>query len=662
MKGIILGNRYELLEKIGEGGMSQVFKARDNKLNRFVAAKILKKEFCNNADIVEKFMGEATAIATLSDNNIVNVLDVGTQADDINYIVMEYVNGKTLKDVIKQVGKMNYETGISVAIQIAKALDCAHRNKIIHRDVKPQNILVTEDGVMKVTDFGIAKSSTSSTITNTSTIMGSAHYLSPEQAKGSFIDCRTDLYSLGVVLYEMVTGVVPFQGDSAVTIALKHIQEEVVPPKTLNSKIPDSLNKLILKAMEKEPSKRYQTAKEMIADLQKIKNNPNAVIGDSDDDNEHTIIMSAVTDDMAKQNNESSAKKSAYTAPKEEEYDDDDDDYYYDDDDDDEDSFFSRKKGLLKKILLGVGCALLIVLLGVGGCKLIGSSSSKEVTVPKLVGMNVDEAKTKLESLNLVLVEAGTEESDEPEGTILKSNIEAGTKVKENTEVRVIISGGATKIKMPDLVEDDLDTATTILKSYGLKISSSTEDYSDDIPKGKIIRQTPEKDTDVDEDTEITVVISKGPKIRKNTVPSVVGMSEEDAKSKIINSGFKVNSVTQKTEDQSQNGIVLGQSVEGGETITAGKTITITVGIYSEPQKNETEDKKQNTNSNNANNNGNTDKNNENTENGSTTGEENNKPESEGPNTETSTKPVGPWDENPSENNSANNSTTRTHN
>lgn len=661
MKGIVLGNRYELLEKIGEGGMSQVFKARDNKLNRFVAAKILKKEFCNNADIVEKFMGEATAIATLSDNNIVNVLDVGTQADDINYIVMEYVNGKTLKDVIKQVGKMNYETGISVAIQIAKALDCAHRNKIIHRDVKPQNILVTEDGLMKVTDFGIAKSSTSSTITNTSTIMGSAHYLSPEQAKGSFIDCRTDLYSLGVVLYEMVTGVVPFQGDSAVTIALKHIQEEVVPPKTLNSKIPDSLNKLILKAMEKEPSKRYQTAKEMIADLQKIKNNPNAVIGDSDDDNEHTIIMSAVTDDMAKQNNESSAKKSAYTAPKEEEYDDDDDDdYYYDDDDDDEDSFFSRKKGLLKKILLGVGCALLIVLLGVGGCKLIGSSSSKEVTVPNLVGMNVDEAKTKLESLNLVLVEAGTEESDEPEGTILKSNIEAGTKVKENTEVRVIISGGATKIKMPDLVEDDLDTATTILKSYGLKISSSTEEYSDDIPKGKIIRQTPEKDTDVDEDTEITVVISKGPKVVKNTVPSVTGLSEEEAKNKLSNSGFRVNVVTQNTEDQTQNGVVLGQSVEGGETITAGKTITITVGLYTAPQKKEPT----NNNSTDKNNNGNSsDKNNTNTENKPENSEENNdKTESEEPNTEASTKPVEPGNEDSSGNNSANNSTTRTHN
>ena len=427
MKGIVLGDRYELLEKIGEGGMSQVFKARDNKLNRFVAAKILKKEFCNNADIVEKFMGEATAIATLSDNNIVNVLDVGTQADDINYIVMEYVNGNTLKDVIKQVGKMNYETGISVAIQIAKALDCAHRNKIIHRDVKPQNILVTEEGLMKVTDFGIAKSSTSSTITNTSTIMGSAHYLSPEQAKGSFIDCRTDLYSLGVVLYEMVTGVVPFQGDSAVTIALKHIQEEVVPPKTLNSKIPDSLNKLILKAMEKEPSKRYQTAKEMIADLQKIKNNPNAIIDDSEDDNEHTIIMSAVTEDMVKAK-ETPAQKTSYTEPKEQKYDDDDDDddYYYDDEDDEE-SFLSSKKGLLKKLILGVGCAVLILILGIGGYKLMGSSSEKEVTLPNLVGMNVDEAKTKLESLNLVLVEAGTEKSDKPEGEILKSNIEAGT-------------------------------------------------------------------------------------------------------------------------------------------------------------------------------------------------------------------------------------------
>ena len=324
MDGIVLGNRYELLEKIGEGGMAEVYKARCNILNRFVAVKILKKEFSNNAEIVEKFKREATAIATLSDNNIVNIFDVGTQ-DDINYIVMEYVKGKTLKDIIKQVGKMNYETAISVAIQIAKALDCAHRNNIIHRDIKPQNILVTEDGIMKVTDFGIAKSSTSETITNTSTIMGSAHYFSPEQAKGSFVDCRTDIYSLGVVLYEMVTGTLPFEADTPVSVALKHIQEEVVPPKNLNSKVPDSLNKLILKAMEKEPIKRYQTAKEMIADLQKIKDNPNASIDKNEEDNDHTIIMSAVTEQIAKQEKVNNKKN-------DEDYE-DDDDYYYEDDD-----------------------------------------------------------------------------------------------------------------------------------------------------------------------------------------------------------------------------------------------------------------------------------------------------------------------------------------
>lgn len=554
MEGIVLGNRYELLEKIGEGGMSQVFKARDNKLNRFVAVKILKKEFCNNADIVEKFMGEATAIATLSDNNIVNVLDVGTQGDDINYIVMEYVNGKTLKDVIKQVGKMNYETGISVAIQIAKALDCAHRNKIIHRDVKPQNILVTEDGVMKVTDFGIAKSSTSSTITNTSTIMGSAHYLSPEQAKGSFIDCRTDLYSLGVVLYEMVTGVVPFQGDSAVTIALKHIQEDVVPPKALNSKIPDSLNTLILKAMDKEPSKRYQTAKEMIADLQKIKNNPNAIIGDDDDDdsNEHTIIMSAVSEEIAKQKSKETAPKVATYSNNQE-----DDDYYYDDDyDDDDESFFAKKKSMLKKILLGVVGVILVIVLGVGGYKALGNRV-KEVTVPNLVGMNVDEAKSTLESMNLVLVEAGTEESDQQEGTIIKSNIEAGTKVKENSQIRVIVSGGLAKVKMPDLVEDDLDTANTILSSYKLKISDTSEEYNSNIPKGKIIRQTPAKDTDVDENTEITVVISKGPKpVVKKPVTNVKKDNEDEDKNKTNTSESEVKEPEKpqtNTETKSDN-------------------------------------------------------------------------------------------------------------
>ena len=246
MNGEILGDRYELIEKVGEGGMAIVYKARDNKLNRYVAVKILKDEYSDNEEIVNKFKKEATAIAKLSDNNIVNVLDVGTQ-DETNYIVMEFVSGKTLKEVIGEFGKVNYETAIAIALQVAKALDCAHRNDIIHRDIKPQNILVTENGLVKVTDFGIAKSSDSATLTNTSTILGSAHYFSPEQARGGFINNRTDIYSLGVVIYEMLTGKVPFEADSPVTIALKHLQEEVVPPKNINSKIPDSLNEVVLK-------------------------------------------------------------------------------------------------------------------------------------------------------------------------------------------------------------------------------------------------------------------------------------------------------------------------------------------------------------------------------------------------------------------------------
>ncbi|OOM78268.1 Stk1 family PASTA domain-containing Ser/Thr kinase [Clostridium sp. BL-8] len=574
MDGIVLGNRYELLEKIGEGGMSEVFKARDNKLNRFVAVKILKNEFCDNPSIVEKFKGEATAIATLSDNNIVNILDVGTQ-EEINYIVMEYVKGKTLKDIIKQVGKMNYETAISVAVQIAKALDCAHRNNIIHRDVKPQNILVTEDGVMKVTDFGIAKFSSSETITNTSTIMGSAHYLSPEQAKGTFIDCRTDLYSLGVVLYEMVTGRLPFQADTAVTIALKHLQEEVVPPKSINSKVPDSLNQLILKAMEKDPIKRYQTAKEMIADLEKIKEDPNALI-EPEDENDHTIIMSAVTEQIPKHEEVKNTR--------DDEYDDEDDDYYYEEDDDDEKSSGKNKKKIIK---IGIVAVLVLVLLGIGvGTYMLktGSVSSKQVQVPDVTGETVDDATKQLQALNLELVNAGKEASDKPEGTITKMNPDAGTMVNEKSQVRVIVSSGTEKSKMPDFREDTLEQAKTILDSMGLKLDDKniTYDYSDDIPKDEIISQTPKKDADIGADDKITVVVSKGPEVKYVQVPSVKGFDEDRAKSTLSNAGLKASVNYQTTENQTDNGKVLFQS--GNDKEKAGTTITITVGSYTPKQ------------------------------------------------------------------------------
>lgn len=645
MNGIILGNRYELLEKIGEGGMSLVFKARCNKLNRFVAVKILKKEFCNNADIVEKFKGEATAIATLSDNNIVNILDVGTQGD-MNYIVMEYVDGKTLKDVIKQVGKMNYETAISVAIQIAKALDCAHRNKIIHRDVKPQNILVTSDGVMKVTDFGIAKSTTSSTITNTSTIMGSAHYLSPEQAKGSFIDCRTDLYSLGVVIYEMVTGALPFEADTAVTIALKHLQEEVVPPKNINSKIPDSLNKLILKAMQKDPNKRYQSAKEMIRDLQKIKDNPDVIIdGVDEDENQNTIIMPAVTQEIKKVND----AKTTSSYLNNDDYEDDDYEEYEDDDYEDEKP--SKLKGKLPKILSICGGVILAIILIFSAVKLFSSVDGKEVEVPNIVGTNIEDAKKKLEALNLVLVEAGKEQSDEEEGTITQSNPEAGTKVKEKSEIRVIVSSGANKIKMPGLEEYDLATAKKILESLGIKNIETVEEYSSNISKGKIISQNPEEDSDISENDTVTLTISKGYKpqeVKYTTVPSVAGMSESEARNKIQNQGLNVVSQEKNVSDESQDGKVLYQSIEG--TARQGATVTITVGKYVKNEPSKIENNTNNDSSNNTNNS--TNHNNTTNNNSSNNDSSNNNTVKPGESNETENRPAGPWDdEEPAENN-----------
>ncbi|MCJ7690803.1 MAG: protein kinase, partial [Clostridiaceae bacterium] len=247
MIGRILGSRYELLEKIGEGGMAIVYKAKCRLLNRFVAVKILKEEFSNNIEFMEKFKREAASVASLSSNNIVNIYDVGHEGD-VNYIVMEYIKGKTLKQIILQNGSMDSNLVIDYGMQIAKALECAHKNNIIHRDIKPHNILITEDGTVKVTDFGIAKAASSVTMTNTSTVMGSAHYFSPEQAKGSFVDFRTDIYSFGIVLYEMTTGRVPYDAESPVSVALKHIQEPVIPPKNINDRIPSNLNKLIVKA------------------------------------------------------------------------------------------------------------------------------------------------------------------------------------------------------------------------------------------------------------------------------------------------------------------------------------------------------------------------------------------------------------------------------
>ena len=581
MNEIVLGGRYELLEKIGEGGMSEVYKAKCNKLNRFVAVKILKKQFADNEDIAEKFKREATSIANLSDTNIVNILDVGTQ-DDIDYIVMEYVSGKTLKDFINYNGKLSYTTAIKIALQIAKALDCAHKNNIIHRDIKPQNILLNETGEVKVTDFGIAKSTDSQTITNTTSIIGSAHYLSPEQAKGTYIDFRTDIYSFGIVLYEMVTGRLPFEGESPVTVALKHLQEEPIPPKNINSSIPDSLNKFILKAIEKEPIKRYQSAKEMIQDLQKIQENPDVIIGQvlKEHENDSTIIMAPINIKNSLNNN---------STLKNTDLDEDDVDIEeYDEEYDEDEEIYEEKvkskksKNNINKILLYiVGIVVILALASVGFFLGGKGGSNKEVEIPNIQDKLVDEVKDEIKALGLTLEISGTQPSEKEENTILSVNPSIGTKVKKGSIISVVVSSGEEQVDMPDFRNYEVSSIKQVLESNGLTNYEIVEVYSDDVEKGYLVKQNPEAKTKIGKKTNIVITISKGPEIKFIDVANVEGKTLDYAKGKL--SGLNVIVNEKVVNEKDKDGIVLEQSISNTK-VQEGTNVTLTVGKFEEKQ------------------------------------------------------------------------------
>lgn len=562
MIGTMLSNRYEIMEKIGEGGMAEVYKAKCHKLNRFDAIKILKKEYAKDVDLVEKFKREATAIANLSDNNIVNIFDVGSQ-DDINYIVMEYVKGKTLKQIIRENGKLDYEKAMDIATQIAKALDCAHRNNIIHRDIKPQNILVTEEGLVKVTDFGIAKSPDSATITNSGKILGSAHYFSPEQAKGTYVDGRTDIYSLGIVLYEMVTGRVPFDAESPVSVALKHIQEPVVPPKQINERIPESLNRLILKCIEKEPIRRYQSVKDLLSDLIKIQKDSNYEIVSNSLDDDFTRVMQPINVGEEDDEVDNSNRKNTLS---------------------------SKKKKYIIFSLIGV----LVICLGVLSAAILSKinattktpgTNSDEIAVPSIKGLSLEEAKKALEAKNLKLVEAGTRKSDKPENTVLECYPEEGQNVKIGTDVRVIVSGGTSSEKVPDLSNVDKNSAADMLKAYGLELVVKDYAFSDTVPKDAVISQDPEKDTEAKKGGKVNVILSKGPEIKLTKVPGVKGLDIAKAEELMTIAKLKVSKTIIKTQDKALDNKVDSQSIPEGTEVKEGATVGVTYYVYEEPAK-----------------------------------------------------------------------------
>ncbi len=557
LEGKILGNRYEIIEKIGNGGMATVYKAKCHVLNRYVAVKVLRDEFTTDEEFIKRFRIEAQSAASLTHPNIVSIYDVGNEGN-LYYIVMELIKGKTLKEIItEERGPLPWKWSVNIVIQIASALEMAHKNNIVHRDIKPHNIIITEDGVAKVTDFGIAKAVSNSTITAFGTTIGSVHYFSPEHARGGFTDAKSDLYSLGVVMYEMLTGKVPFDADTPVSVALKHMQEMPVEPKELNQNIPQSVNDIIMKAMQKDANLRYQSATEMLKDLNEALKSPEAnfvQIGEN---------VNAATQRISTQEIQEAERKAKENNKKPNKF----------------------KEVILKhKVLSAILGAILLFFLVFGLSSLIFNAAfPKEVQLPNFVNMTQEEAEQTAEELNLKLVVESEEYSPEVEaGKIISQDptYQEDYMVKEKSEIKVIISKGTEKTTVPKVEGMTREEAEQALEEAKLK-AEVTEENDEEVEAGIVISQEVEPDTEVDAGTVIKIVVSKGSGIVKVKVPSLIGKTEQEAKDLLSAANLEVNVVTD--EDESKNdGVVLRQSQDAGTEVEEGTTITITVNKISE--------------------------------------------------------------------------------
>ena len=622
-------NRYEIIAKIGSGGMADVYKAKDHVLNRLVAIKVLKQEYSTDATFVKKFRVEAQSAAGLSHPNIVSVYDVG-EDDGVYFIVMELVQGITLKNYIDMKGKLDIREALNISVQIASGLSAAHENRIIHRDIKPQNIIMSRDGKVKVTDFGIAKVADSTTVTTTAA--GTVHYISPEQARGGYSDERSDIYSLGITMYEMVTGRVPFEGETNVAVALMHIQSEMVPPRKLEPSIPVSFEKIILKCTQKKPERRYASAKELIADLRKVLTHPDGeyvvipgavpegrtiVMKDNDIDSLKTASLhhslSDVTEEtlngMTEEDEEQPVQKPVQKSdsrkrPAKKSDPEEDDDFDNDEEDDDE------VNPALNKVMmvLGIGgfiilAVIIFFIIGHAAGFFGGSHNKKEsdtqsvstesvsetapassnaevVIVPDLSNRTETEAKAALNKLRLsVSVQKGSSD-DVPEGQVYDQSPAAGVKTDVHTQVTIYISTGKETFKLDDVTGMDYDQAQSQLENDGLKVSLEFED-SDSVDKNEVIRTSPEAGSQVAEGDTVTIVASKGKETKYVTVPYVIGYDLDTAISMIKDAGLTYDGKSSDYSDSVSEGEVMNQSIGSGQSVEEGTSITLTVSLGS---------------------------------------------------------------------------------
>lgn len=590
IEGRIIGNRYEIIEKAGSGGMATVYKARDTILNRYVAVKVLRDEFTTDEEFIKRFNTEAQSAARLTHPNIVSVFDVG-QEYNIYYIVMELIQGKTLKQIISEEGALPWKWTVNIAIQICSALEMAHKNGIVHRDIKPHNIIITEDGIAKVTDFGIAKAVSNSTITAFGTTLGSVHYFSPEHARGGYTDAKSDLYSLGIVMYEMITGKVPFDADTPVSVALKHMQEEPIPPIKLNSNIPVAVNDIILKAMKKDTSERYASATAMMKDLSMALKNPNGNFVNEGNTGDFTRVIPTIQGNMmnedkyknrsnvndntvvrrngnsannintSKQNEKKSLKKYLEENPK------------------------------MKPVVIGgiaLGIILLCILIPWASYKIASNilgfnpsaSQQSGISLPGVTSLSIEDAKKKLDDLGIKYdIEEVYSDSVE-EGKVISQKPEEGSNYdkEKNSPVKLTVSKGIKVVKMPKVVGMDIETATAELKKYELEVKEEKEE-SVTVEENYVIRQEVDEGKEIPAGTEVILYVSKGPK--KITVESVEDLDVEEAKKKLTEAGLEVNVIT--TEDTTKtNGVVLKQNLEPGTVVSEGAKITLTVNKIQE--------------------------------------------------------------------------------
>ena len=567
MIGKVLGNRYEIIEQIGNGGMALVYKAKCKLLDRFVAIKILKDEFLDDEEFIRKFKRESQAAASLSHPNIVNIYDVGVEEDKvkkIHYIVMEYINGKNLKEIIKEKGAFSLEDTLNYSLQMAEALQNAHRNQIVHRDIKPQNIMVTSDNRIKVTDFGIARAATSSTVTTTSNVLGSVHYFSPEQARGGYTDEKSDIYSLGIVIYEMITGKLPYEGESAISVALKHVQDDIVPPRELDNTIPLGLESIILKCVQKRQSDRYNNIGDLIKELKNINDySPiqNSIVEDLDS---NTRIIPIVKDesvmDVKKGNKTNKSKKA------------------------------KKSSGGGMMIFLGILLAFLLVsVITLGMAKLQGFLKSDEIIVPNIIGKDQAVAKTEIEELGLKFEVLGKVKDPKFEkDQIVTQSEPENSKVKKGYPIKVTISEGVDLVRVPSIVNTELKEAEELIKSAGLNVGQPSYEFSETIPINKIIRQKPEAFENVEPGTRVEFVISQGTEVKSVIMIKVMGKDINVAKSELAALGLIVD-VKYEPNDNIKKDIVTWQEYDQGNELETGTAVDLIVseGPKEEPAEEE---------------------------------------------------------------------------